>query len=256
MSLKRLFQVLSGKVEKSVDELTASIETDVPEIGIKLDRQALEANFSNILTELKVHEEKLKSEKADVERVKAEISRGIAAVEALDSQAQAALQAGDSSLSERKKNAALKLLEEVEKLNIQLEKEEREARDEQIVVDNFKLAAEKLEKDLREYDSVSKEALQILEQAKSEKAAAEAIRRSEELTSKSASLSSNVNSSINNMKAAAAKLKAKAAVDRAVIDMNKPLSEKDPDIAAALAQVDSGVKSTESISDRLARLKK
>jgi hypothetical protein len=256
MGLKRLFQVLSGKVEKSMEDLSASIEADVPEIGIKLDRQTLESNLSNILMNLKIHEEKLKNENADVIRVQNEISRGLAAVEALDNQANAALVVGDTPLAERKKAAAIKLLEEVEKLHTTLEKEIREAKDEQIVVNNFKNAATKLETDLREYDSIAKEAVQILDQAKSEKEAAAAIRQSEEITSKSANISSSVNNSIQNMKAAAAKLKAKAAVDRAVIDMNKPLSEKDPDIANALAQVDKGNKPNESISERIARLKK
>ena len=46
-----------------------------------------------------------------------------------------------------------------------------------------------------------------------------------------------MNTSIANMRKMAAEYKAKAEVDRAMMDLNKPMSEKNSDIAEALAAV-------------------
>lgn len=241
MSLSRLLKVFSGKIDAQIDNMTASIEADVPEIGIKIDRKELEENLASIWSELAVHQEKLKSEEADVVRVQGEIERGLAAAEILQTQG--------------KVDKANLLLDNVEKLQKQLEKEIRERDAELEIVERFKQTKNQLEIDLANFEEVTDEVKQQLEGAKSDREAAAAIRRSEELTSKSAAASSSVQSSLGNMKKMAAELSAKAAVDRAAVERKKPLSEKDDDIAAALKQVDTASKPNENVADRIARMR-
>lgn len=173
-------------------------------------------------------------------RVNAEIERSLKAAEAL--------------LGQGKDEPAGKLMAEVEKLQNKLihEKKERDAALQ--IVENFTAAKAKLDKAMEEYDAKAKEAIDTLNEAKSEKAANAAIRKSEELVSSNVNTAS-VDSSLAGLTKMAAKFRAEADVDAQMTDLGRSVAEKDKDVAAALALVDAGATANETPAEKLARLR-
>ena len=238
-AVKKFFALFGAQGDHLVSTANDALTAFDPETATKVDRQELEDNFRTIAIQLAQAQQKLTAEAADVENVNKEIARDLAAAQAL--------------IGQGKAEAATKLMDEIERLKGKLVHEEKERQAAQVIVDNFTSAHNKLKARLEEYDAKAKEAIDGLNEAKSEKAAAQAVRKSEELVATSAATTSG-ESSLAALGRLAAKTKAEASVDETMTNLGRSVAEKDSDVAAALAAVDKGAAANETPEQRLARL--
>ena len=241
MSLRTLFGLLGKQGEAITDAASAALAARNPELAIQVDRDELERNLRIIATELSNAETKLKAEEADVVNLQAQLDQKYKAADIL---------AADPS-----KDAALDILtKEIEKDEKRMIKEKLERDSAQKIVTEMTAAKNQVLEALKKFDEKASDALMELKTAQADQKAAESTRRAEEIIS-SAVKTSGLDTSLGALHKKAADLKAKADVDRTMVGLSTPESEKNSDIQAALAAAAAGTGLNESAQDRLARLR-
>lgn len=240
MSLRTLFGLLGKQGEAITDAASAALAAKNPELAIQVDRDELERNLRIIATELSNAETKLKAEAEDVVKLQAQLDQKYKAAEIL---------AADST-----KETALDLLtREIEKDEKRMVKEQLERDSAQKIVTEMKAAKDQVLDALKKFDDKASDALMELKTAQADQKAAESTRRAEEIIS-SAVKTSGLDTSLGALHKKAADLKAKADVDRTMVGLHTPESEKNADVQAALAAAAAGTGLNETPKERLARL--
>jgi hypothetical protein len=241
MGLRTLFGLLGKQGEAMTDAASAALAARNPELAIQVDRDELERNLRIIATELSNAETKLKAEAADVTTLQTQLNQKYAAADIL---------AADPT-----KEVALDVLtKEIDKDEKRMLKEKIERDSAQKIVTEMKAAKDQVLDALKKFDDKAGEALMELQTAQADQKAAQTTRRAEEIIS-SAVKTSGLDTSLSALHKKASDLKAAADVDRTMVGLHTPESEKNADVQAAMAAAAVGAGLNETAVERLARLK-
>jgi hypothetical protein len=241
MGISKLFKLLGLESEAAIDNMTATIGAEKPELLAKMDRDALEANLSTIATELASASEKLRQDDARITAEQATIDQEMRAAENL------AAQPG--------KDDALDLLtKKIETDQASLDHDKAMRAMDQKAVTELTNAKDEIVRALKAFDEKTKDAIADLRSAQAESASANATRRVEELISNTVK-TTGLDTAIGAFAKKAAEARAHAEVDRTMVGLNHSEVEKNADIQNAMAAVSGGGGSLETGAERLARLR-